>query len=51
MQHEKILNSLNEASDSKIFEKKIEHCQSKAIHDAGNGILFNEEVLEANLCD
>ena len=25
--------------------------QSKAIHDAGNGILFNEEVLEANLCD
>ena len=53
MEHQKILNSLNEASDSKFVTRKwnIFNDQSNANYDAGNEIIYNTEVLKSNLCD
>ena len=50
MEHKKILNLLNEASDSKFMTRKwnIFNDQSYENHDVGNEII---EVLNSNLCD
>ena len=53
MEHQKILNSLNEANDSKFVTRKwkIVNNISKANYDVGNEIICNTEVLKPNLCD
>ena len=53
MEHQKIFNSLNEASDSKFMIRKwkIANDQSSANYDVGNEIICNTEVLKSNLCD
>ena len=52
MEHQKILNLLNEASDSKFVTRKwnIANDNSKANYDVGNEITYNKEVLKFNLC-
>ena len=47
MEHQKIFNSLNEASDSKFMIRKwkIANDQSSANYDVGNEIICNTEVL------
>ena len=47
MEHQKILNLLNEANDSKCVTRKwnIDNDNSKANHDVGNEIICNTEVL------
>ena len=51
MEHQKILNLLNEASDSKFVTRKwnIVNDQSNANHDVGNEIIYSTEVLKSNL--
>ena len=53
MEHQKILNLLNEANDSKFVKRKwnIVNDQSNANHGVGNEIIYNTEVLKSNLCD
>ena len=53
MEHQKILNSLNEAIDSKFVRRKWNtgNDQSNANYDVGNEINYNTEVLKSNLCD
>ena len=53
MENEKILNLLNEASDSKSVTTKwkIVNDQSNANYDVGNEIIYNTKVLKSNLCD
>ena len=53
MEHQKILNLLNEANDSKFVtrKQKIVRDNSKANYDAGNEIIYNTEVSKYNLCD
>ena len=53
MEHQKILNLLNEASDSKFVTRKqnIVNDQSNANYDVGNEIIYNTEILKSNLCD
>ena len=53
MEHQKILNSLNEASVSKFVTRKwnIVSDQSNENYDIGNEIIYNTEVLKSNLCD
>ena len=53
MEHQKILNLLNEASDSKFVTRKwnIVNDQSNANYDVANEIICNTEVLKSNLCD
>ena len=57
MEHQKILNLLNEASDSKFVTRKWSmslinvHDQSNASCDVGNKIICNKEILKSNLCD
>ena len=53
MQHQKILNLLNEANDCKIATTKwnIANDQSNTKYDAGNEIIYNTEVLKSNLCE
>ena len=53
MEYWKILNLLNEASDSKFVTRKwnVDNDQSNANYDVGNEILYNTEVLRSNLCD
>ena len=50
MKHQKILNLLNEASDSKFVTRKcnIVNDQSHANYDVGNEIIYNIEVLKSN---
>ena len=52
MEHQKILNLLNEASDSKFVTRKwnIFNDQSYSNYDAGNEIIQNTKVLKSNLC-
>ena len=47
MEHQKILNLLNEANDSKFVTRKwnIDYDNSKANHDVGKEIIYNTEVL------
>ena len=53
MEHEKILNLLNDANDSKFVTRKwsIVNDNSKANYGVGNEITYNTEVLKSNLCD
>ena len=53
MEHQKILNLLNEASDSKFVTRKgnIVNDQSNANYDVGNEIIYNTEILKSNLRD
>ena len=53
MQHQKILNLLNEPNDSKFVTRKwnIVNDNSKANYDATNGITNNTVVLKYNFCD
>ena len=52
MKHQKILNLLNEASDSKFVTRNwnIVNDQSNAIYSVGNKIIYSTEVLKSNLC-
>ena len=51
MEHQKILNLLNEASDSKFVTNKwnIVNDQLNANYDVGNDIIYNTKVLNYNL--
>ena len=53
MDHQNMLNLLNEANDSKFVTRKwnIVNDQSNANYDVGNEIIYNTEVLKSNLCD
>ena len=53
MEHQTILNLLNEPNDSKFVARKgnIVNDQSNANYDVGNEIIYNIEVLKSNLCD
>ena len=53
MEHQKILNLLNEAIDSRFVTRKwdIINDQSHANYDIGNEILYNTEVLKSNIWD
>ena len=53
MQHQKILNLLNQPHDSKFVTRKwnIVNDNSKANYDATNGITNNTVVLKYNFCD
>ena len=53
MEHQKLLNLLNDANDSKFVMRKwnIVNDNSKANYDAGNEITYNTGVLKSNLCD
>ena len=51
LKHQKMLNSLNEASDSKFLTRKwnIVSDHSNANYDVGNEVNYNAEVLKSNL--
>ena len=51
MEHQKILNLLNEASDSKVVTDKwnIVNDQLNVNYDVGNEIIYNTKVLNYNL--
>ena len=53
MEHQKLLNLLNDANDSKFVMRKwnIVNDNSKANYDAGNEITYNTGVLKSNLYD
>ena len=53
MEHQKILNLLNGASDSKFMRRKwiIVNDQSNANYDVRNEIIYNPELLKSNPCD
>ena len=53
MEHLKLLNLLNEASDSKFMTRKwnVVKSQSNTNYDVGNEIIYNTEVLKSNLCN
>ena len=51
IKHQRILNLLNEANDSKFVTRKLNivNDYSKANYDVGNEIVFNTEVLKCIL--
>ena len=53
MEHQKILNLLNEANDSKFVTRKwnIVNDNSKSNSAAANEITYSIEVLKFDLCD
>ena len=53
MEHQKILNLLDETNDSKFVTRKwdIVNDNSKSNYDATNEITYNAEILKSNLCD
>ena len=53
MEHQKILNLLNEANNSNFVTRKwnIFNDQSNINYDVGNKIIYNTEVLKSNFCD
>ena len=51
MESQKILNLLNEASDSSFDKWDIDNDQSNANYDVENKVTQNIEVLKSNLCD
>ena len=53
MEHQKILNLLNEADDSKSVTRKwnILNDKSDVDFDVVNEIICNIDVLKSNLCD
>ena len=50
MEHEKILNLLNETNNYKFVTRKwnIVNDKSKANYDVGNEIIYNTEVLKSS---
>ena len=46
MDHQKILNLLTEAGDSKVAARKW-----NIVYELGKEIIYNTEVLTSNLCD
>ena len=53
MEHQKILNLMNKAKDTKFVSKEwniVDH-NSKTNYGVGIEIIFNAEVLKSNLCD
>ena len=53
MEHQKILNLLNEARGSKsvTIKWKIFNDNSKSSCDATNDVTYNTKKLKSNLCD
>ena len=53
MEHQKILNLLNEPNDYKFVTRKwnIVNDQSNANCDVGNEIIYNTEVFKSSQCD
>ena len=53
MEHQKVLNLLNEVDDSKFVTRKwnIVYDQSNSNYNVTNEIVYNTEVLKPNLCD
>ena len=53
MEHQKVLNVLNKANDSKFVTRKwnIVNYQSNANYNVENEIIYNAEILKSNLCD
>ena len=53
MEHQNLLNLLNEARSPKIVTRKwnIVNDQSNTNYDIENEIIYNAEVLKSNLCD
>ena len=53
MDHQEILNLLNEVNDSEFVTRKwnIVNDNSKVNYEDGNEITYNTEVLKYNLCD
>ena len=53
LDHQKILNLLNEASDCKCMARKwkIVNDQSNVNYDGGNELMQNAEDLKSNPCD
>ena len=53
MEHQRILNLLNEANDSKFVIRKwiAVNDNSNANYDVPNEITYNIEVLKSDLCD
>ena len=53
MEHQKLLNFLNEPSGSKFVTRKwnIVNDKSNANYNPRNEIIYNAEVLKSNLCD
>ena len=53
MEHQKILNLLNERNDSKFVTRKwnIANDESNANYNVGNEIIYNIKVLKSNFCD
>ena len=51
MEYQEILNSLNEANDSKFVTRKrnIDNNKSNENHVVGNDIIYNTEVLKSNM--
>ena len=52
MEHQKVLNLLNETNDSKIIARKwnIVNYNSKSNYDSTNKITYNTDILKSNLC-
>ena len=53
MEHQKILNLLNDANDSKFVARKwnIVNDNSNSNYAKANEIICNTEILKSNLCD
>ena len=53
MEHQKRLNLLNEANDSKFVIRKwnMVNDNSKANYEEGNEFSYNTKVLKSTLCD
>ena len=53
MEHQKVLNLLNEANDSQFVTRngKLSTVVLKANLDKANEITYNTDVLKSNLCD
>ena len=52
MEHQKILNLLNEVSDSKFVRRhgKLPMINQTRSYDVENQIIYNTEVCKSNLC-
>ena len=53
MEHQKILNLLNEANDSKFVTRKwnIVNDNSNSNYAVANEIAYNTDILKSNICD
>ena len=53
MEHQKILNLLDEANNSKFITRKLNivNDNSRDNYNTGNWIIYNKGVLKSNLCD